>query len=102
MFGIVGVEGPSTSVAETLIETSNSSLSPEPESVSSRISTSLREFDSLEVDRDDQGIINRILSLHQFLLRNKKKFRGIFVFAKIKQKMLHIASNTVTESFYLP
>ncbi|KAK2714377.1 hypothetical protein QYM36_008816, partial [Artemia franciscana] len=53
-----GVECPSTSAAETLRESSNSSLSPErqnlSEGVSSRISTSLLEFDSLEVDSDDE------------------------------------------------
>ncbi|XP_065580589.1 zinc finger protein ZFP2-like isoform X6 [Artemia franciscana] len=57
-----GVECPSTSAAETLRESSNSSLSPErqnlSEGVSSRISTSLLEFDSLEVDSDDEGVMH--------------------------------------------
>ncbi|KAK2702770.1 hypothetical protein QYM36_018631 [Artemia franciscana] len=48
------VEGPSTSAAETLRESSNSSLSPKrqnlSEGVSSRTSTSLLEFDSSEVE----------------------------------------------------
>jgi hypothetical protein len=105
LFVIVGVEDPSTCAAETLMETSNSPLSTEhqnfPKAVLPRISTSLLEFDSQEVDRDDQGIIKRILLMNQFIMIQKKIFVPRIFFVKIKHKTLHIASNSVTESFYL-
>jgi hypothetical protein len=67
LFVIVGVEGPSISAAKTLMETSNSSVSPEhqnfPGAVSPRISSSLLESDSLEVDSDDERIIKQTLFL---------------------------------------
>ena len=78
LFDIVGVEDPSTNAVETLMKTSNSPLSTEhqnlPEAVSPRISTSLLEFDSQEIDRDDEGIIKRILLMNQFIMIQKKKF----------------------------
>jgi hypothetical protein len=71
LFVVVGVEGPSKSAATTLMETSNSSLSPGHQSlsegVSPRISTSFPEFDSQEVGLDDEGIIQRIMFLNYFL-----------------------------------
>ena len=100
----LGVECPSTGAAETLRESSNSSLSPErqnlSEGVSSRISASLLEFDSLEVDSDDEGKIKRTLLLNQFLIKKKKNPKNSF-FGKIKHETLHKVSNSVTKSFYL-
>jgi hypothetical protein len=76
LFLILGVEGPSTSAAETLIETSNSSLSPEHQNISKgvspRISISPLESDSPEVDSADEGKIKRTFLLNQFLMRKEK------------------------------
>jgi amino acid permease len=69
-FVIVGVGCPLTSAAETLMGTSNSSLSPEhqnlSESASPTIPVSLLEFDSQEVGSVDEGIIKRTMLLNQF------------------------------------
>jgi len=73
----LGVEYPSKSAAETLRESSNSSLSPERQNLSegvlSRIFTSLLEFDSPEVASDDEGKMKQTLLLHQLLIRKKRK-----------------------------
>ena len=69
-FVIVGAGGPLTSATETLMGTSNSSLSPEHqnlcESASPTIPVSLLEFDSQEVGSVDEGIIKRTMLLNQF------------------------------------